>query len=424
MLKRLSTQIYLTILASLVVFAMLAGFFWRHGAEPLPIGQALEIAGEMISSTLPSANAPESEQADAVLELAQRLHIDLALFSPDRRRITTYGRPVPPPPERSEDSGLIFDRNGPAWALPLPDGRWIVARLPRHKPFRHGFQFILFLGGIVVVIGLCAWPVVRGLTRRLERLERGVDSLGRGDLTTRVEVSGRDEVARLATSFNRSAERIEALVRSHKLLLANASHELRTPLARIRMGLELIGTQNSVDSQRMKAMEQDIGELDDLIEEILLLSRLDALEEPEVREELDLLAVAAEEGAHYAGCEVSGEPATMIGDARLLRRLIRNLLENASKHGAPPISIRVRTKSGRVFVRVHDCGAGVTPELSDRVFEPFYRGPSRGTSGGSGLGLALVRQIAQRHGGTARFESDDGEGGKLNTVVVELAAGR
>ena len=98
-----------------------------------------------------------------------------------------------------------------------------------------------FLGAIALVVALGARPVVRRLTGRLERLQRGVESLGAGDLRARVKVEGRDEVARLAQSFNQAAARIESLVDAHKMLLANASHELRTPLTRIRLGLELAG---------------------------------------------------------------------------------------------------------------------------------------------------------------------------------------
>ena len=109
-----------------------------------------------------------------------------------------------------------------------------------HLPRRHpAFGIVLFLGVIALVVALTAYPVVRGLTRRLERLQGAVETLGSGDLRRGAKVEGRDEVARLAESFNRAAARIEELVGAHRLLLANASHELRTPLSRIRLGLEL-----------------------------------------------------------------------------------------------------------------------------------------------------------------------------------------
>jgi signal transduction histidine kinase len=227
--------------------------------------------------------------------------------------------------------------------------------------------------------------VVRRLTQRLERLQRGVDALGAGELSARVRVEGKDEVARLAESFNRAAARIEELVGAHKALLANASHELRTPLARIRMALEL--------GKDKREIERDLAELDALIDEVLLASRLDAVSSLETTEEVDLLALAAEEAARY-DVEAQGEPFMMRGDARLLRRMIRNLLENARRHGAPPIDLRVRKGE----IRLCDGGGGVPEAERERIFEPFY------SKRGTGLGLALVRQIARRHGGEARCE--------------------
>ena len=138
-----------------------------------------------------------------------------------------------------------------------------------------------FLGGIALAVAICAYPLVRRLTRRLERLQAGVEQLGAGDLAARVKVEGKDEVAMLAESFNRAAARIEDLVGSHKLLLANASHELRTPLSRIRMGVELLKeTAGPQDLKRKADLERDIAELDALIDEILLSSRLDAVQGP------------------------------------------------------------------------------------------------------------------------------------------------
>ena len=134
----------------------------------------------------------------------------------------------------------------PVWAMQLR--RRPLARGARRRTPRAGASASLVLALILVAVGVGAYPVVRRLTRRLERLQRGVDALGEGDLSARVEVEGRDEVARLAEGFNRAAARIEQLVGAHKQLLANASHELRTPLARIRMAVELM--KERADPQR------------------------------------------------------------------------------------------------------------------------------------------------------------------------------
>ncbi len=133
-------------------------------------------------------------------------------------------------------------------------------------------MWLLGLIGLVVVVGV--FPIIRRLLKRLENLQRGVQRFGEGDLTVRVATEGTDEVADLARQFNAAASRIEELVQSHKSLLANASHELRSPLARIRMGLELMGGDASV-AKAKREIQRNINELDQLVDEILLASRLE-----------------------------------------------------------------------------------------------------------------------------------------------------
>ena len=393
-MRRLYQKIYLTIIATLLLVVLVAGGVWRWGGGP-PGPQVFEMAGELASMALPPATAPRAEQQRAVEQLAQRFRTDLALFSEDGRPIAGAGRPLPPPPPRGEGE-WAYGPGGPAWSFRLPDDRWIVVRAPgRHRHPAIGLVF--FLGGIALAVGLAAFPVVRGLTRRLERLQTGVDTLGSGDLSARVRVEGKDEVARLAGSFNRAAARIEELMGAHRMLLANASHELRTPLSRIRLGIDLL--QQTKDPKYQASLERDVAELDLMIDEMLLTSRLGAVQKPQMEECIDLLALAAEECARYEDCALEGEALTVKGERRLLARLIRNLLDNASHHGTPPIRVVVREENSRAILEVMDNGAGIPETERERVFSPFHR--LGGDSRGMGLGLALVRQIARLHGGEA-----------------------
>lgn len=411
--KRLSTQIYLTILAALLAVVITSGVMWRRASETLPIRQAFEVAGELVMEALPPPTADKASTSAALKRIAARMKLDLAIFDKNRRPFANSGNALPEPPRHRSDGGLVFGRGGPAWALALPDGRWLVARDPNRITRHPGLWFIGFLSAIAAVVGLTAWPVVRGLTRRLEHLQHGVQRFGRGDLSARIDVAGRDEIAELATSFNESAARIESLINAHRLLLANASHELRTPLARVRMGVELL--KEKADPQRKAALEGDIAELDQLIEEILLLSRLDARQPLDRDEEIDLLALAAEEAARYPDTDVQGQSITVRGDSHLLRRLVRNLLENAHRHGRRPVAVEVRPKGKEVVVSVTDAGDGFQMPNPDSAFEPFQRGPGRGRTPGSGLGLALVRQIAERHGGRVRIAAGP-DGRALNRI--------
>lgn len=375
-MRRLYLRIYLAVLAGLAVFALTAAVLWRTVGEPR--GDH-ELVATIARNVLPPPEAPAAEHQAALERLARDAEVDLGVFAADGARLAAVGGAMRAPAQAGWQRGS----GEPLWATRLADGRWLVARAPHH---RRGPAFgLLVLALILVAVGVGAYPVVRRLTQRLERLQRGVDALGSGELSARVKVEGRDEVARLAESFNRAAARIEELVAAHKALLANASHELRTPLARIRMALEL--------GRDRREIERDIAELDALIDEVLLASRLDAVRTLESVEEVDVLALAAEEAARYQ-VEVQGEPLPLRGDPRLLRRMIRNLLENARRHGAPPIELSVRNRE----LRVCDGGPGVPDAERERIFEPFN------SRHGTGLGLALVRQIAHRHGGEARCE--------------------
>ena len=410
-MHRLYLRIYLAVLASLAAFALVSGALWRQLGDGGPAGHAFEVAGTLAQNVLPPANAPGAEQQAALNKLAANLGADVALFAADRMRLAAVGDPLPTPDTGRERSGWLRRWGGPpAGAIHLPDGRWLVARA-RHDRHRPVFGLFFGLALVAIAVGVGAYPVVRRLTARLERLQAGVESLGAGDLSARVKVEGRDEVAQLARSFNRAAGRIEELVGVHKSLLANASHELRTPLARIRMAVELL--KENADPRRKRELEQDIVELDALIDEILTASRLDAIGDPGANEEVDLLALASEECARYEEAQLAGEPVTVRGDPRLLRRLIRNLLENARRHGAPPVELRVSRAGVGAELRVSDHGPGIPDAEREGVFQPFHRFAGSGERAGAGLGLALVRQIARRHGGDARYVAGAPSGGSF-----------
>jgi signal transduction histidine kinase len=389
--SHLYVRIWLAVVATVVVLAFLMGAAWQLSTDPpqLPIREVLvhNQAGEIIGRAQTKADRKPGDgmEFDLVTRDGQVLNLEL---------------PRPKRPARS------------VWSRP---------------PFGFGWM----LGVVALAVALGAYPIIRRLTQRLEGLQRGVERWGSGDLSARVAVNGSDEVAFLAERFNHAAERIEtlmetqkALLASHKSLLANASHELRSPLARIRMGLELMNA--GPDSSQRAEISRSISELDQLIDEILLASRLDARQaDAEPFETVDLTGLAAEECARMQaelGTATQTESLTLQGSARLLRRLIRNLLENARRYSNGEISLELaQTGSGaqqRAVIRVNDRGPGVPPDQRERIFEPFYRLPGASErEGGVGLGLALVKSITGRHGGKVRCEDRPGGGASF---VVEL----
>jgi signal transduction histidine kinase len=318
---------------------------------------------------------------------------------------------VPPPDiRRAESHWSSRRRHGATAALRLKDGRWVVIRSDRDGP--PGAAWLFNVALLAALIGVGAYPVARGITRRIERLSARVEEFGAGELATRAVVEGRDEVAHLAERFNRAADRIETLVASQRNLLASTSHELRSPLARLRMAVELLGDDAS---PKLRAqVEADVAALDAALDELLAVSRLDLLDATAEAETVDFLALVAEEAAHF-GVEVEGSPAEIRGDSRSLRHLVRNLLENARRHAADaPVYVHVAPEEGGgARLEVADRGPGVPEPERDRIFEPFSRGAAAAEGGGVGLGLAIVQQVARHHRGHARVLPNPGGGSRF-----------
>jgi signal transduction histidine kinase len=466
-MKTLTLRIYLTVVAVLLLFALVSGWvFQRHIEQERTRNEGvfsdrMAAWGDLIQRSLPGSEAPPEEQAAALRDWSQRLRIPLALDNVKGERIT------------SSDSYIRRqgDKAQRGFAVRLEDGRtlWVMrpgmgrapvdsassgsknaadgyaemhraerperaerrrdgppgafaflGKLPFFPPnfippeWQSGVGLAAVLLLLFIAVAAGAWPVVRQLTRRLQALQLGVEKFGAGALDHRVQVTGRDEVAAVATSFNHAAARIETLVRSHQSLLANASHELRSPLARMKMAVEMMdGAAPEQQAKLKREVDTNIAELDALVEEVLLASRLDAVKNTDVFEDVDLLGMAAEE-ASRVGAVLDSQPKvrfTVQGDERLLRRALRNLLENAKRYGGGDITVNLLHQKNTTLIHVCDRGPGVSAEQRERIFEPFYRLPGHAEqAGGVGLGLSLVKQIAQRHHGSVSCEAREGGG--------------
>ena len=314
---------------------------------------------------------------------------------------------------------------------PLPP---LLPLLPLSLGLPQALGPLALVAVLFIAVAAGAYPVVRRLTRRLEALKQGVQAFGRGDLALRVDASGHDEVAEVAATFNQAAERIEALVRSHQTLLANASHELRSPLARLKMAVAMYAEGPALQRAGLKReIDTNVAELDALVEEVLLASRLDARAPLDRSDRVDLLGIAAEEAARVDAeveavadtvADTVGDTAALqvSGNERLLRRALRNLLENARRYGGGEITTLVAASAdGAARISVCDRGPGVPVELRERIFEPFFRLPGHAErEGGVGLGLSLVRQIVLAHGGQVACEAREGGG---SCFVIQLPPG-
>ncbi len=286
---------------------------------------------------------------------------------------------------------------------------------------------LIAAGGIVIAAGLglvvarAALSPVRELTETVERVSETQD------LSERIEVSGNDELSRLATSFNAMLGALEESTRAQRQLVADASHELRTPLTSVRTNIEVLAGDRMLPPEDRTRLLSDVveqlGEMTTLISELIELARAEQMTtEPEdVR--LDLLVADAIERARRNRPEVvynvELEPAVVQGVQATIERAVGNLLDNAAKWSPAGGEVEVAVRDGRLTVRDH--GPGIADEDLPYVFDRFYRARAARGLPGSGLGLAIVRQVAESHGGDVVAEQAEGGGTRM---VLTLGARR
>jgi signal transduction histidine kinase len=414
-MHRLFFHLYLALLAATIGSLLAVGAAFRLLDEPhIPSAESLQKATNTVLERL--YGIPEHALDRELTSLGNELGLDLLVWnergelvaSAGPRPITTPGRMI-----RAWEHG---DR-GVDIIQPIGPHRLLGVRARHRSPRVH----MRLLGGLFVlalVMAIGSYPVAKRLTKRIETLAAGMARWGAGDLGYRVPVEGRDEVATLAATFNRAAERVDSLVAQQRELLANASHELRSPLARLRMALELVEEEERRErrSSLVEGARGDIVDLDALIEDLLLMARTDGRTPRRPFELVDLGALLAQESARV-GVSASAPGVSILGDPLLLRHLLRNLLENAERHaGGKEVSASVDVSERFATLVVEDRGPGVPEKERDRIFAPFYRLPGADKTG-TGIGLALVRQVAHYHGGHARVLAREGGGSRFEVSL-------
>jgi two-component system sensor histidine kinase MprB len=270
-----------------------------------------------------------------------------------------------------------------------------------------------FAAALGLVVSRAALAPVRRLTQTAETVSET------GDLSQRIEVGGRDELSRLATSFNTMLGALEESTRAQRQLVADASHELRTPLTSLRTNIEVLASDRALpDEERSRLLSdvvEQVSEMTTLIAELIELARAEQqVAEPEdVR--LDILVADAVERARRDRPGVvyttELEESVVRGVPAPIERAVTNLLDNAAKWSPPGAEVEVQVEGGALVVRDH--GPGIADEDLPYVFDRFYRARSARGMPGSGLGLAIVRQVAETHGGDVVAEQAEGGGTRM-----------
>lgn len=318
-----------------------------------------------------------------------------------------------------------------AVALPLADGARYVQLFPLSQ-LQRAFRFLslVLLGGVAVstlfAVGLGLWTSRRAL-RPLTELTEAASRVARGNLAARLPEQADPDLAPLAAAFNRTAAALEARVQRDARFAGDVSHELRSPLTTMANAAAVLQRRRNelagAARQALDLLLAEVGHFQRMVVDLLEISRDDQLGGLlDTVENVDMTELVRAVLAGRAGDSIEVDapgPAPVRGDRRRLDQVVRNLLDNADKHGGGAVRVGVRTGDGRVRLEVDDAGPGVPASHRERIFERFARsdGGRRGTTDGSGLGLALVAQHVGRHDGAAWVEPRSGGGARF---VVEL----
>jgi two-component system, OmpR family, sensor kinase len=282
-----------------------------------------------------------------------------------------------------------------------------------------------------VVLTLFSLLVTLSITRPLSRLRGAVHDLGQTSYqqnSLAQLAARRDEFGVLATDFNKMGARLQSLIGSQRQLLRDVSHELRSPLARLRIALALAERAEPEQRQALwPRLTRECDRLEDLISEILALARVDAeqaLVEPiDVNALLGSVRKDAQLSAPEQEIRLEAAPGlTLQGWPTLVERAVDNLVRNALRFNpsGKPIEISARLEQQRVLITVRDHGPGVAPEYLAQLGEPFFRAPGQ-DSAGHGLGLAIARRAAERHGGSLIL-SNHAQGGFVARLELPITA--
>ena len=371
---------------------------------------AVHIAEQVESAPIPR---------QAVVELASSLQVEIRLA----------GEPPPAPRHGRSRSARSIERSGrriivvkgPRSPIVVPvevrgEEMWLVVRFPvdLDAPQRRAGEGLIILAGIALIGTFIA---ARWTLSPLRTASDAMHQIAAGDLSHRLP-EGADVTGQMGETFNRMAARVEGLVEDQRRLMAAVSHELRTPLARMRLQLELL-SDTGADPSRVRDIEAEIGEVDGLVEELLESARLDQGVLALRLEPVDLHDLAAEA---LGSVDLGERPITLdipqglrlTSDRRRLLRCLTNLLSNAARYtpAEAEISLQATEDAGGVCLEVADRGEGVSEEALPRLFDPFFRAEASRSrvTGGLGLGLMLVRQIIEAHGGHIQAKNRSGGG--------------
>ncbi|MBF9190098.1 two-component system sensor histidine kinase RstB [Enterobacter hormaechei] len=410
-MKKLFVQFYLLLFVCFLVMTMLVGLVYKFTAERAgrqSLDDLMKSSLYLMRSEL--REIPPHDWARTLKELDLNLSFDLRIEPMKDFDL------APPTMQRLRDGDIVALDEKYTFIQRIPRSHYVLAVGPvPYLYYLHQMRLLdlALLGFIAISLALPVFIWMRPHWQDMLKLESAAQRFGEGHLTERIHFDSGSSFDRLGIAFNQMADNINALIASKKQLIDGIAHELRTPLVRLRYRLEMSENLTGAESQ---ALNRDIGQLEALIEELLTYARLDR---PQTELHLSSPDLPVWLQTHINDVQSVNPQRKLLTaitpgaygalDMRLMERVLDNLMNNAMRYSETTLRIGLDLQGSQAILCVEDDGPGIEPAEREKVFEPFVRlDPSRDrATGGCGLGLAIVRSIAQAMGGSVRCEASE-----------------
>ncbi|MFB4581068.1 two-component system sensor histidine kinase RstB [Enterobacter hormaechei subsp. oharae] len=410
-MKKLFVQLYLLLFVCFLVMTMLVGLVYKFTAERAgrqSLDDLMKSSLYLMRSEL--REIPPHDWARTLKELDLNLSFDLRIEPMKDFDL------APPAMQRLRDGDIVALDEKYTFIQRIPRSHYVLAVGPvPYLYYLHQMRLLdlALLGFIAISLALPVFIWMRPHWQDMLKLESAAQRFGEGHLTERIHFDSGSSFDRLGIAFNQMADNINALIASKKQLIDGIAHELRTPLVRLRYRLEMSENLTGAESQ---ALNRDIGQLEALIEELLTYARLDR---PQTELRLSTPDLPVWLQTHINDVQSVNPQRKLLAtitpgaygalDMRLMERVLDNLMNNAMRYSETTLRIGLDLQGSQAILCVEDDGPGIEPAEREKVFEPFVcLDPSRDrATGGCGLGLAIVRSIAQAMGGTVRCEASE-----------------
>lgn len=410
-MKKLFVQFYLLLFVCFLVMTMLVGLVYKFTAERAgrqSLDDLMKSSLYLMRSEL--REIPPHDWARTLKELDLNLSFDLRIEPMKDFDL------APPAMQRLRDGDIVALDEKYTFIQRIPRSHYVLAVGPvPYLYYLHQMRLLdlALLGFIAISLAFPVFIWMRPHWQDMLKLESAAQRFGEGHLTERIHFDSGSSFDRLGIAFNQMADNINALIASKKQLIDGIAHELRTPLVRLRYRLEM---SENLTGAELQALNRDIGQLEALIEELLTYARLDR---PQTELHLSTPDLPVWLQTHINDVQSVNPQRKLLTaitpgaygalDMRLMERVLDNLMNNAMRYSETTLRIGLDLQGSQAILCVEDDGPGIEPAEREKVFEPFVRlDPSRDrATGGCGLGLAIVRSIAQAMGGSVRCEASE-----------------